>query len=192
MKTTNFEVKNRKIERIDFTTHTGEYNVDTFKFNFDEEWNELDKTLVIVVNDKTYNIAILNDEAILPKEAYVDSQRISIGVFGKKEDILLASNLIEIWMTEGAYKEGEEPENLPTPTQWDLYIQEINTIVNHVEELANGLDDKVVEVENKLANGDFLEEVKKYTEEYVNNLIGDYEIAMDELIEGSGVWVYKK
>jgi len=187
MKTTNFEVKNRKIERIDFTTHTGEYNVDTFKFNFDEEWNELDKTLVIVVNDKTYNIAILNDEAILPKEAYVDSQRISIGVFGKKEDILLASNLIEIWMTEGAYKEGEEPENLPTPTQWDLYIQEINTIVNHVEELANGLDDKVVEVENKLANGDFLEEVKKYTEEYVNNLIGDYEIAMDELIEGSGV-----
>lgn len=34
-----------------------------------------------------------------------------------------------MYITKGAYIEGKEPENLPTQTQWDLYVQEINKLV---------------------------------------------------------------
>lgn len=133
MKTTKFEIKNRKLDKIDFERYTGNFNVDTFNFEFDEEWDNLEKTLVIIIGDKTYNVSILNNEAILPLEAYTGNTEITIGVFGKNEDTILSSNLIGIWMTKGAYIEGKEPENLPTPTQWDLYIEEINNLLDNAK-----------------------------------------------------------
>lgn len=162
MKITKFEIKNRMIEKIDFETYTGELNVDTFHFDFDEEWTGLDKTLVIIAEDKTYNVALLNDEAIIPSEAYVNNKAITLGVFGQKENTILSSSLTELWMTKGAYQEGENPSNLPTPTQWDLYISEINRLLeegeenkNDIEKLAKELEDKVLDVETKLENGEF-------------------------------------
>lgn len=84
MKTTNFEVRERKISKLNQVTYTGESNVDIFHFDFDEEWNDLEKTLVLIVDGTTYNVALLNDETLLPIEAYVDNRSITIGVFGKK------------------------------------------------------------------------------------------------------------
>lgn len=133
MRTTNFEVKNRILNKIDSITYTGDLNVDTFLFDFDDEWQELDKTLVLIIGEKTYNVALINDEAVLPNEAYLDNQSITVGVFGKKGDTILSSNLINIWMTKGAYVEGQEPDNLITPTQWDLYVEEINRLLSEAK-----------------------------------------------------------
>lgn len=127
---TQFDVKYRKIYPKDIIKYTGIYNVDTFKFNFDEEWNGLVKTLTLIVGDNTYNVPLINDEAIVPKEAYGTNQRISIGLYGIDSNKILASELITLIISEGAYKEGQEPSNLPTPTQWDLYVVEINRLLN--------------------------------------------------------------
>ena len=155
MHITCFDVRYRKIYPKDIIKYTGVYNVDTFRFNFDEEWDGLVKTLTIIVGDTTYNVPLIEDEAILPKEAYVKDKRVAIGIYGSGEDKLLATELIDLIMSKGAYEEGKEPENLPTPSQWDLYIEQINAIVKNVEELTSGLEDKVSEVETKLANGEF-------------------------------------
>lgn len=130
MKITKFEVRERKISKLNQVTYAGESNVDTFHFDFDDEWKELEKTLVIIVDGTTYNVALLNDEVVLPIEAYVDNKSITIGVFGRNGDTVLSSTLKDIWMTKGAYEIGKEPSNLPTPTQWDLYVAEINRLLN--------------------------------------------------------------
>ncbi|MBO5179265.1 MAG: hypothetical protein J6B87_02840 [Clostridia bacterium] len=130
MKTTNFKIEERKLNKLNSVPYMGELNVDTFHFEFDEEWIGLEKTLVIIAEGKTYNVALLNDEAVLPTEAYIDNKSINIGVFGKKDNTILSTNLIDIWITKGAYAEGQEPSNLPTPTQWDLYIAEINRLLD--------------------------------------------------------------
>ena len=41
MKTTNFKVNNRQIERLNCELLAGYQNVDTFKFEFDEEWERI-------------------------------------------------------------------------------------------------------------------------------------------------------
>lgn len=76
IKKIKFEIKDRKIEKKDFAVLAGKQNVDVFQFSFDEEWESLDKTLVLIVNEKTYNITLLNDEAILPSEAYIKNRRL--------------------------------------------------------------------------------------------------------------------
>ena len=87
MKTTKFEIKQRILNKLNQVTYTGKSNVDTFKFEFDEEWNDLEKTLVIINDVATYNLPLLNDEAIIPIEFYSDSQIVTVGVFGKKRCI---------------------------------------------------------------------------------------------------------
>jgi len=127
---TNFRVEKRKISLIDNPVpFTGEYNIDTFKFEFDEEWEGLNKTLVIV-SDNTYNVSLLNDQCLIPMEFYNKKGSISIGVFGTiGNGKILATGMYPIYIEEDAYKRGQEPANLPTQTQWDLYITEINGLL---------------------------------------------------------------
>lgn len=151
MKTTNFKIQERKLNKLNVVPYTGELNVDTFHFEFDEEWTGLEKTLVIIAENKTYNVALLNDEAVLPTEAYIDNKSISIGVFGKKDNTILSTNLIDIWITKGAYAEGQEPSNLPTLTQWDLYVEEINNLLKESKANVEACNKVLLEVE-KLKN----------------------------------------
>jgi len=130
---TNFEVKKRQITKLDDQTiYTGEYNIDKFKFTFDDEWQGLNKTLVIM-GYETYNVSLLNDECLIPVEFYQKKGNISIGVFGRDADTtILASNFMTIFIHNDAYKEGQTPANLPTQTQWDEYIEDINRRYNEI------------------------------------------------------------
>lgn len=129
MKKTNFKVENRIIEQLDMQNIVGAFNVDTFHFDFDDEWSNLNKTLVLIVAGKTYNVAMLNNEAVLPNEVY-NKDKVQFGVYGKNENTILATALSEFYLYESSYKEGIEPSNIPTPTQWDLYVAEINNLLN--------------------------------------------------------------
>ena len=151
MKTTRIQVVNRQLIISNKIMYTGKNNVDNFKFSFDDEWLNLNKTLVIIVDSNTYHVPLLNDEAILPTEIYSRNSTVSIGVFGKIDDIILASELKKISIHEGAYKEGQAPDNLPTPTQWDLYVEEINNLLNESKANVEACNKVLLEVE-KLKN----------------------------------------
>ena len=131
MVTTNFLVKKRKISQLDSVPYTGEYNIDTFHFEFDEEWEGLDKTLVLISGGQRYNIALLNDSALMPFETYQIKGNVQIGLFGTDNgNRVLATGWLPLYIEEDSYEVNTEPENLPSPTQWDLYVTEINGLLN--------------------------------------------------------------
>ena len=171
MKTTKFQIKERILNKLSQVTYTGKSNVDIFHFEFDEEWLGLEKTLVIITDISTYNIPLLNDEAVVPNEFYLDSQIVTVGVFGKKDDIILSSTLKNIWLTKGAYTLGQEPSNIPTPTQWDLYIQEINNLINKSQDAEAECKKTLEEVKNYKDN---VEKVADTFEENVTEKIKEY------------------
>ena len=123
----------------------------------------MDKTLIIINNKDTYNVALLNDEVILPSEAYSsNSQVIEIGVFGKSDNVILSTPLISIWMTKGSYIDGKEPANLPTPTQWDLYIKEINSLLKSCQLSEEECKNTLSEIEDvKNSTESYMKEIKK-------------------------------
>ena len=115
MYTTNFKVQKRKISQIDSVPYTGEYNIDTFKFEFDDEWEGLDKTLVFISGDNRYNIALLNNEALMPFEMYQIKGNIQIGLFGTDNGLrTLATGWLPLYIEEDSYEVNVEPENLNT------------------------------------------------------------------------------
>ena len=127
---TNFLVKKRKISQLDSVPLTGEYNIDTFHFDFDEEWEGLDKTLVLISGGQRYNIALLNNEALMPFETYQIKGNVQIGLFGTDNGYrTLATGWLPLYIEEDSYEVNTEPENLPSPTQWDLYVTEINRLL---------------------------------------------------------------
>lgn len=170
MVSTNFLVKKRKISQIDSIPYTGEDYIDTFKFEFDGEWEGLDKTLVIVSGNQRYNVPLLNDECVVPFEFYQIKGNVLIGLFGTDGEYqTLATGWLPIYVEEDSYEVGVEPENLPTPTQWDLYVTEINEllrqcqasedscseILSDIQGLKTELEAEVAEIERKLEHGDF-------------------------------------
>ena len=172
MITTNFLVKKRKISQLDSIPYTGEFNIDKFKFQFDEEWTGLNKTLVIVA-DNTYNVALLNDECLVPQEFYDKKGNIMIGVFGSNDNQkILATGWLPIYVEDDSYT-GEEPSNLPTPTQWDLYISEINRLLSACEATVVECNDILLQLQNDYST--YLEEfnqIKSDTESYKNEASG--------------------
>ena len=185
MKTSLYQVSNREISMISGAKYAGRHNVDRFKFVFDEEWEGLDKTLKIKQGEHIYYVSLLNDTGLIPDEAY-DGKEINIGIIGTRLvegnlEVVLSTLPYRIPIDDGVYEEGEEPSNLPTPTQWDAYIDEINRLIE-------GFDDDVTEqirlfdqhVDEKFdeLTGDF------YTKNQTNSLLDQKQ---DTLTEGTNI-----
>lgn len=180
MITTNFVVKKRKISQINSIPFTGEYNIDTFKFEFDEEWEGLDKTLVIVT-DETYNVALLNDECVVPMEFYDKKGEVKIGLFGSSgNEKILATGWCSIYPEDDAYKRGQEPSNLPTPTQWDLYVAEINRLL----EACQASQEQCEDIAEQLARDyqDYLDELTEIRDE-ASEILDNVEQVRQDIID---------
>lgn len=107
--------------------------------------------------DTGTSIAVINNKFFIDKKISGDC---CIGFVGytienDKKTYQISSNLKYIHFDKGAGEIETEVENLPTPTEWEIYRAEINKIFNDIETLTNGLNEKVEEVETKLANGEF-------------------------------------
>ena len=187
MKKTLFKVENRVIDTIDKTNFTGLLNVDKLEFIFNEEWDDLDKTLVIILGETTLNLAMINDSVVLPPDIY-DAEECQIGIFGTKVENGEAKKILTTMpyilpICEGMYKEGEEPSNLPTPTQWDLYITEINRLI---EDFNENVINKTAEFDEHVAEE--FDELKGnfYTKNQTDTLLGGKQ---DTLVAGSNITI---
>lgn len=138
MQTTNFQIKNRTIIREDNIKLIGIVGQDEFKVDFqDTEWEGLHKTMKLIRSDgNVYKFAMLNDAVILTQECYVEGMA-KLGFYGTineddPEEMEIAStDYLPIYITQHAYDtEDGEQQNLPTPSQWDIIIGELNEIVD--------------------------------------------------------------
>lgn len=131
--------------------NSGTVNVDEIEFNFnDSEWDNLTKVATFITpSGATYNVALIDNICTVPPEVYKEVGEISIGVYGytiENNELIkvLPSNLVTKKIHQGAYQIGNEPGNLPTPTQWDAYIVQINGIIAQAEEdLSTAISDAI-------------------------------------------------
>lgn len=119
---------------------SGSVNVDKIVFNFSgDEWNDLEKTAVFVTESgKTINVPLIDNYCMIPIDVYSECGNISIGLYGmaiENDQIvkLLPTNLVNKTMQKGSYIPGQSPSDLPTPTQWEFYLQEIGRLASETK-----------------------------------------------------------
>lgn len=122
--------------------NSGSLNVDEIHFCFSgEEWDNVPNRVATFIkpNEEKYNAVLTPDNrVVIPKEVYTDEGNVLIGVYGYKiEDNkivkILPSDLVSETIKRGAYEEGMDPGDLPTPSQWEIYIQYINELIAQIE-----------------------------------------------------------
>lgn len=146
------KIINAIVNNVDVTLE----NVDTIIENqvnnakmiikFDETWEPFDKYVIFKdENLMTYKVAVINDEVILPSElksGFVDFQ-----IYGQ----VLNNNILEKrqptkisgLVVENALSPDGLDVSIPTPSEWDNYIKQIEDITNRI------VSDEAARVENE-------------------------------------------
>ncbi len=141
-------------------------NMSKLNFEFDESWAKYNK-YVVFQDEKTnrYKVSIIDNEAIVPSS--LSNGFVSFQIYG---DIIVDGVIQErkpslvsgIVITESLKNDGVEIE-VPTPDEWDIYINQIQNIVNTItteEKERAKAEDERVSAETK-------------REEYISNLKKD-------------------
>lgn len=146
------KIINAIVNNVDVTLE----NVDTIIENqvnnakmvikFDETWKQFDKYVVFKdENLKTYKVAVINDEVILPSElksGFVDFQ-----IYGQ----ILNNNILEKrqptkisgLVVENALSPDGLDVSIPSHSEWDNYIKQIESITDRI------VSDETTRVENE-------------------------------------------
>ena len=102
---------------------------------FDESWKQFDKYVVFKdENLKTYKVAVINDEVILPSElksGFVDFQMygqvLNNNILEKRQPTKISGLVVENSLTPDGLD-----VSIPTSDEWDNYIKQIEDITNKI------------------------------------------------------------
>lgn len=159
-----------EIENIELV-NSGSISYYEADVEYDESWNDLVIEAVMLKKDEDAGKSI----AVINNKMYIDQKlrgTYCIGFVGykieeEKKIYQVSTNLEKVYFDLGAGEIETENVEVLTLTEWEIYIAEIQKIFGDIQILTNGLNEKVVEVEEKLANGDFTPDrgVDYWTEE---------------------------
>lgn len=127
---------------------SGSVNVYEVQFQFDSEWDGLEKTAVFRAGDCTVSTLLDETETcIIPWEVFQDAKRtLYAGVYGTKNGNTV---LPTIWASLGEIKQGCEPGEStqpPTPSVYEQILAEIGDL----DSLATSEKDSLVSAINEL------------------------------------------
>lgn len=127
---------------------SGSVNVYEVQFQFDSEWDGLEKTAVFRAGDCTVSTLLDETETcIIPWEVFQDAKRtLYAGVYGTKNGNTV---LPTIWASLGEIRQGCEPGEStqpPTPSVYEQILAEIGNLDN----LATSEKDSLVSAINEL------------------------------------------
>lgn len=183
MYTLKFKVQNKELKIISEDDKKesfikGSFNIDKLEFDFSEEWDKLSKKVIYKVGDKSYAEAVIDNEAIVPKEAYENAGFVEISIVGfvnenGKDNIVLPTNTIRkiVYNTNST---GEDPANLPSESTWDKYQKKIEDLAEEAKKAEANAKTSAASAENvkneveKSVDG-FDENVEKKTAEFNKN-----------------------
>lgn len=102
---------------------------------FDESWKQFDKYVVFKdENLKTYKVAVINDEVMLPNElksGFVDfqiyGQVLGDSTIEKRQPTRICGLVVENSLSPDGLD-----VSIPTPSEWDNYIKQIEDITNRI------------------------------------------------------------
>jgi len=112
------------------------------EFEFDDSWNYETKYVIFDNEETTYKRPIINNQVIIPSELL--NGRTTIQIYGQNVENG------EIVKRKPSYKysfsilnslstEGQEESDLPTPSQWEIYISQIQNLCNDLQSQFNDL-----------------------------------------------------
>lgn len=103
--------------------------------SFDETWEQFDKYVIFKdENLKTYKVAVINDEVIIPSE--LKSGFVEFQIYGQ----VLNNNILEKrqptkicgFVVENSLSSDGLDVSIPSPDEWDNYIKQIESITNRI------------------------------------------------------------
>ena len=123
------------------------------EFEFDDSWNYETKYVIFDNEETTYKRPIINNQVIIPSELL--NGRTTIQIYGQNVENG------EIVKRKPSYKysfsilnslstEGQEESVLPTPSQWEIYISQIETMLDEFTTDYNEFKDDITEQFNDL------------------------------------------
>lgn len=116
--------------------------------SFDETWEQFDKYVIFKdENLKTYKVAVINDEVIIPSE--LKSGFVEFQIYGQ----VLNNNILEKrqptricgFVVENSLSPDGLDVSIPSPDEWDNYIKQIESITDRI------VSDETTRVENETA-----------------------------------------
>lgn len=176
-----------EIENIE-VVKSGSVNYYEADVEYDKSWNELVIEAVVVKKDEEAGKSI----AVINNKMYIDQElrgTYCIGFVGykieeEKKVYQISTNLQKVYFDLGAGEIETENVEVPTPTEWELYLAKINEIINGVsDEITNkvladiqptldkNLQDMKEYTDKEIATFDFIKVVSVLPEEGLENRI---------------------
>ena len=136
-------IKGDTIESIELDKiNSGAIQYYEAELEFDEQWNGLEKKAVIVSRNEEYSkqIGILSDKIYLNIE---EVNNYCIGFVGYKIESgkkikQISTNLRMLPIAKGAGQIKTSEYDMPTPTEWELYIKQIRDIISNIPGIPKG------------------------------------------------------
>ena len=144
------------------TINSGSVNYYEADVEYDKSWDNLVIKAILINNckDEGTQVAVINNKVFLDRNK---SGRFKIGFIGYKIEneqkvYQISTNLQSIFIQKGAGGFEIEEGNVPTPTEWEIYIAQIQEMLKDVSVGEGKVDDVLVNgvsvVENRIANID--------------------------------------
>ena len=163
LKVQNFEITPLEKQYV-VENQVNEFAID---FEFDDTWNFETKYVIFDNEESTYKRPIIDNRIIIPSELL--NGRTTIQIYGQNVENG------EIVKRKPSYKysfsilnslstEGQEESDLPTPSQWEVYISQIEEMCN---DLQDQFDDLKEECETKC--DDVIERLEKDEQDIQTN-----------------------
>lgn len=139
--------------------NSGSVNYYEIEVEPDESWEGLTIKAVIAANELDTGKSV----SLIDNKVYIDNSLdglYSIGFVGytienNTKVYQISTNLKKVLFNKGAGQITTQEGTLPTPTEWEIYVAQLQSIVDDITGLSDDLTAQVTEVETKLANGDF-------------------------------------
>lgn len=154
---------------------------------YDESWNGLTIEAVIIKKGEEEGVSrsIINNKIYLDKEM---SGSYSIGFVGytienNEKNYQISTNLKPIIIRKGAGEIETNNENIPTPTEWEIYIAQIQDMIDNIDmstkqdTLVSGTNIKTINGNSVLGSGNLVIE---------GGSGGLSSVAHDETLTGAG------
>ena len=124
---------------------SGEVDVTEVNFIFTPEYEDLIKTAVFTLGDKSYKVILQNDKCFVPTEVLVEGNKITIGVYAFKQDseeLILRYSPVPVTaeILKGSYVEEAENTSHPTPTEIEQLLDLINSNSIAIDDLTERVE----------------------------------------------------
>lgn len=146
------KIINAIVNNVDVTLEVSETIIENqvnnvkMVISFDETWEQFDKYVIFKdENLKTYKVAVINDEVIIPSE--LKSGFVEFQIYGQ----VLNNNILEKrqptricgFVVENSLSSDGLDVSIPSTTEWDNYIKQIESITDRI------VSDETTRVENE-------------------------------------------